>query len=118
MGFFIDPQGNYYEGDRASLSDIAVPQRESALYKWDREQKEYVLDEVIAKEYAEKEARVKDIADVLPTWKQVQEQFDKLGTSLTSATTLAQVKPLVVELININNKMARVLYWLAKDSLI
>lgn len=33
-GFFIDTNGNYYEGDKASPSDVDVPKRPSALHKW------------------------------------------------------------------------------------
>lgn len=33
-GFFIDTNGNYYEGDRASPADLEVPQRPSARHKW------------------------------------------------------------------------------------
>ena len=31
---WLDSQGNYYEGDRASLADIGVPQRPSPVHSW------------------------------------------------------------------------------------
>ena len=35
MGNFIDAQGNYYEGDRAGMSDTPVPVRPSAYHVWE-----------------------------------------------------------------------------------
>lgn len=34
MGYYIDPQGNYYEGDRISALDIEVSQRPDPTYDW------------------------------------------------------------------------------------
>lgn len=34
-GYYIDPQGRYYEGDRAHALDTEVPQRPDATYDWD-----------------------------------------------------------------------------------
>lgn len=34
MGYYIDINGNYYEGDKAELHDVEVPQRPSQFSKW------------------------------------------------------------------------------------
>lgn len=34
MGYYIDQQGNYYEGDKADYRDTSVPQRPSPFYDW------------------------------------------------------------------------------------
>lgn len=34
MGFYIDRDGGYYEGDRQSPDDVLVPQRPSARHLW------------------------------------------------------------------------------------
>lgn len=33
-GFFVDVNGNYYEGDKASADDVVVPKRPTPLHKW------------------------------------------------------------------------------------
>jgi len=35
MGFFVQPTGGYYEGDRAHALDVEVPRRPSPLLRWD-----------------------------------------------------------------------------------
>lgn len=53
MGFYLDSQGNYYEGDRSSLADSPVPQRPSYRHKFTNG--EWLEDVVVLKvEEAEK----------------------------------------------------------------
>jgi len=48
MGFYLDQNGNYYEGDKADWRDTEVTQRPDYRYIWN---KEWVLnDELIAEE--------------------------------------------------------------------
>ena len=35
MGYYITPQGEYYEGDKADWQDQEVPQRPDANHTWD-----------------------------------------------------------------------------------
>jgi hypothetical protein len=35
MSYFVTPSNSYYEGDRASALDVAVPQRPDPTYVWD-----------------------------------------------------------------------------------
>lgn len=44
MGFYLDKQGNYYQGDKSLYSDIEVPERPSGVHTWNG--KEWVIDEV------------------------------------------------------------------------
>lgn len=34
MGYWVNAQGNYYEGDRANLNDLSVSQRPGPNYQW------------------------------------------------------------------------------------
>lgn len=118
MGFYLDSQGNYYEGDKADIGHQGVPQRPSVEHKWEGK---WVPDqEKIYIRVAEENRiaqKMKDISDNLHSWSEVDDVFNKLSTDLDNVTSLALVKPIVSTLITITKKMARVLYWLAKDKL-
>lgn len=87
------------------------------------------LPEVIAKAQAEA-TKTADIMAHLPDWATVQAKFDqgttaldKAATDLAAATTLAAVRPVVGSiitvlkgLVTVTLGMARVLYWLVKNS--
>lgn len=34
MGYYIDRNGSYYEGDQIDIDDVEVPQRLSSIYIW------------------------------------------------------------------------------------
>lgn len=85
MGNWINAQGEYYEGDRASLADRGVPQRPSALHVWKDDM--WVEDPVKQAEAAKIEQRKQDL-EALPTWEEFNEALDK-------ATTIAGLKVLV-----------------------
>lgn len=42
MGYFLRPDGGYYEGDRAHALDLEVPQRPTPDHRW--ENGEWVVD--------------------------------------------------------------------------
>lgn len=57
MGFYLDNQGSYYEGDRADIGHQGVPQRPSADYKL--VDGEWVLDDAVIKARQEEEIKAK-----------------------------------------------------------
>jgi hypothetical protein len=61
------------------------------------------------------QAKAQDIADALPDWATVVAKFDQRTAALANATTIAAVKAVLQGLIDVNRKLARVVYWLAKD---
>jgi len=61
------------------------------------------------------QAKAQDIADALPDWATVAARFDQGTAALENATTIAAVKAVLQGLIDVNRKLARVVYWLAKD---
>lgn len=60
-------------------------------------------------------AREMDLAEALPDWATVAAKFDQRTAALANATTIAAVKAVLQGLIDVNRKLARVVYWLAKD---
>lgn len=60
-------------------------------------------------------AKAADLVDALPDWATVAAKFDKGTAALANATTIAAVKAVLQGLIDVNRKLARVVYWLAKD---
>lgn len=64
MGFYLDNQGNYYEGDKADMGHQSVPQRPSPDYKWDGK---WVLDDAVIKARQEEETKaMPPLVGVLP----------------------------------------------------
>jgi hypothetical protein len=61
------------------------------------------------------QARAADISAALPDWATVVARFDQGTAALANATTIAAVKAVLQGLIDVNRKLARVVYWLAKD---
>ena len=61
------------------------------------------------------QARATDISAALPDWATVAAKFDQGTAALANATTIAAVKAVLQGLIDVNRKLARVVYWLAKD---
>jgi hypothetical protein len=51
----------------------------------------------------------------LPSWAVVGAKFDTMSAAVPTATN-AQLKNILVELITTTKKLARVVYWLAKDT--
>jgi len=60
-------------------------------------------------------AKAADLVDALPDWATVAARFDQGTAALANATTIAAVKAVLQGLIDVNRKLARVVYWLAKD---
>lgn len=56
-----------------------------------------------------------DIINNLPSWAVVGGKFDTMSAAVPTATN-AQLKDILVELITTTKKLARVVYWLAKDT--
>ncbi len=46
MNCFVKPTGEYYEGDRAHILDLLVPQRPSPLHKWGFPSSAWLIDTV------------------------------------------------------------------------
>lgn len=61
-------------------------------------------------------AKAQSIIDNLPSWAVVGGKFDTMLTNATAATNLAQAKAVLIELIKVQKKMARVLYWSVRNS--
>jgi len=81
----------------------------------------FTPEEIAAEEAATaaEEARIRakaaDLVDALPDWATVAAKFDQGTAALANATTIAAVKAVLQGLIDVNRKLARVVYWLAKD---
>jgi hypothetical protein len=61
-------------------------------------------------------AKAQAILDNLPSWSVVGGKFDTMLADATAATNLAQAKAVLIELIKTCKKIARVEYWIAKDT--
>jgi len=61
-------------------------------------------------------AKAQAIIDNLPSWSVVGGKFDSMLADANAATNLAQAKAVLIELINVQKKMARVLYWEVKGT--
>ena len=64
---------------------------------------------------ARQQAKAQSIIDNLPSWAVVGGKFDTMSAAVPTATN-AQLKNILVELITTTKKLARVVYWLAKDT--
>jgi len=63
---------------------------------------------------ARQQAKMQAFLDNLPSWSAVGGKFDSMLADAKAATNLAQAKAVLIELINVQKKMARVLYWEVK----
>ena len=63
---------------------------------------------------ARQQAKMQSIIDNLPSWSVVGGKFNSMLADAKAATNLAQAKAVLIELINVQKKMARVLYWEVK----
>jgi hypothetical protein len=61
-------------------------------------------------------AKAQAFLDNLPSWAVVGGKFDTMLAGATAATNLAQAKAVLIELIKVQKKMARVLYWSVRNS--
>lgn len=61
-------------------------------------------------------ARKQAIVDALPSWTVVAAKFDAMISDAQAAASLAVLRGVVVELARIMKRIARVVYWLAKNS--
>lgn len=78
---------------------------------------EYLAEQArIAELQAVQRAKIKAFADNLPSWEIVGGKFDAMLADAKAATNLAQAKAVLIELINVQKKMARVLYWSVRNS--
>jgi hypothetical protein len=64
---------------------------------------------------ARQQAKAQAFIDNLPSWSIVRRKFDTMSAAVPTATN-AQLKDILVELITTTKKLARVVYWLAKDT--
>ena len=78
---------------------------------------EYLAERArIAALQAVQRAKMQSIIDNLPSWSVVGGKFDTMLADANAATNLAQAKAVLIELINVQKKMARVLYWEVKGT--
>lgn len=124
MRYYISWLGYYYVGDRQDPRDIEVTERPGETYKWDEITSTWVIDDVKVLEQQEMTNlqiflanKNQEINLKMPTWTQVQNRCNQGRTTLESATTLAQVKPVVSGMIDFIEDMARILYLMAKNKL-
>lgn len=71
---------------------------------------------IAAAEAANNAAKAQAIIDNLPAWQPVSDALDGIKADAQAATTIAALKVVIIGLIIFVKKLARVLYWLAKDS--
>lgn len=64
---------------------------------------------------AKQQAKIQAFIDNLPSWAVVGGKFNSMSAAVPTATN-AQLKDILVELITTTKKLARVVYWLAKDT--
>lgn len=77
---------------------------------------EYLAEQqAIADHAARQQAKMQAFIDNLPSWAVVGGKFDTMSAAVPTATN-AQLKDILVELITTTKKLARVVYWLAKDT--
>lgn len=70
----------------------------------------------LAAQQASDAQKTADIIANLPSWAAIANAFDALTTNTNAATTVAQFKPILLSMIAYNKQVARVVYWLAKNS--
>lgn len=83
MGFYIDNQGNYYEGDKTEYSHLDVPQRPSIEHIWENDM--WVIDEA-AKRTATKKQAIDAIQAILDA-KAKELGFDSIHTAAVWQTS-------------------------------
>lgn len=74
-----------------------------------------ILDANAARLLAQQK-KMQSIIDNLPSWSVVGGKFDSMLADVKAATNLAQAKAVLIELITVQKKMARILYWNTKDT--
>ena len=57
-----------------------------------------------------------DIADNLPSWAAIESEFDSIRVDGAAATTINQLKAALGRFLDLEEKHARITYWLAKNS--
>ncbi len=60
--------------------------------------------------------RAQDIIDNLPSWASIESTFDSIRADGAAATTINQLKAALGRFLDLEEKHARITYWLAKDS--
>lgn len=99
MSFYIDTHGNYYEGDRANINDIAVPQRPTQWHSWNGT--EWVPDgkvmsmAALLRISAGCEAAMAKLRSTYPdsevmSWSQQAAEVDALATNLEAPTPMLE----------------------------
>lgn len=73
-----------------------------------------ILDQNAARAAAQT-AKMQAFIDNLPSWSVVGGKFDTMSAAVPTATN-AKLKDILFELITTTKKLARVVYWLAKDT--
>lgn len=71
--------------------------------------------QAMADHAARQQAKMQAFIDNLPSWAVIGGKFDTMSAAVPTATN-AQLKGILVELITTTKKLARVVYWLAKDT--
>lgn len=67
-----------------------------------------------AAKVAKAQVKLDEILAKLPTWNAVKTEFGTLKDAIQAATTVAQLRNAVLDYINFDKKMGRILYLLAR----
>lgn len=105
-----DPE---YYNQLFNTTDCVVTEEVDPLTQEEKEALIAQRMEAIKERY---EAKAQAIIDNLPSWAIVGGKFDAMLSDATAATNLAQAKAVLIELIKTCKKIARVEYWIAKDT--
>jgi hypothetical protein len=111
--------GMYIEGDNIIKWDESAlgPKPDTAtiqlwITEYDQWQDEQAAIE--AAKIAKAQAKLDEILAKLPTWNAVKTEFGTLKDAIQAATTVAQLRNAVLDYINFDKKMGRILYLLAR----
>ncbi len=105
------------DNDIIKWPDAAGPRPDSAtiqlwITEYDQWQDEQAAIE--AAKIAKAQAKLDEILAKLPTWNAVKTEFGTLKDAIQAATTVAQLRNAVLDYINFDKKMGRILYLLAR----
>lgn len=105
------------DNDIIKWPDAAGPRPDSAtiqlwITEYDQWQDEQAAIE--AAKIAKAQAKLDEILAKLPTWGEVKVEFGLLKDAIQAATTVAQLRNAVLDYINFDKKMGRILYLLAR----
>lgn len=98
MGFFITPDGEYYEGTSVAEGSLEVPQRPDRSYKWSGT--EWIIDEEYVKDQIRSEIREAELREMLPHGVRV---FMLLSMEDKAMTQTGLTRPQVIAALTVGN---------------